>query len=66
MALPDNATGEQRWFEMIVGCVQTAIAVVETLQRAGLVFDANNIQALIDAAEDGHAVGNSLMTKEQA
>jgi len=66
MPLPENASGEQRWFEMIVGSVATAITVVETLQRAAMVFDANGIQAMIEAAESGHAVGDSLMSKEQA
>jgi hypothetical protein len=64
-----NATSispEMGWYQMIAGVVTTAIQVVETLNRARLVFDANDLQQLIEAAEEGHAVGMSSMTKEQA
>jgi hypothetical protein len=62
----DNTPPAAQWYAAIAGIVTTAITVVETLQRAGLVFEANDIQALIDAADAGHAVEGSAMTKEQA
>jgi hypothetical protein len=57
---------EQQWYMMIAGVVSGAINVVETLSRARLVYDANDIQQLIDAATDGGPVGSSTMTKAQA
>ena len=62
----DQTAPSQQWYQAIAGIVTTAITVVETLQRAGLVFDANNLQDKIDAATAGHAVEGSTMTKEQA
>lgn len=62
----DNSPPAAQWYAAIAGIVTTAITVVETLQRASLVFEANEIQALIDAATVGHAVEGSAMTKEQA
>jgi len=62
----DNSPPAAQWYAAIAGIVTTAITVVETLQRAGLVFEANEIQSLIDAATAGHAVEGSTMTKEQA
>jgi hypothetical protein len=57
---------EQQWYMMIAGVVSGAIAVVETLSRARLVYDANDIQQLIDAATETGPVGDSTMTKAQA
>jgi len=62
----DNTPPASQWYAAIAGIVTTAITVVETLQRAGLVFEANDIQALIEATQAGHAVEGSTMTKEQA
>lgn len=67
--IPTDATGgspTQQWFQMIAGVVATAIQVTETLQRARLVFDANDLAQLIEQTEAGHAVPGSSMTKEQA
>jgi hypothetical protein len=61
-----TAPPEVQWYAMIAGIVQTAITVVETLNRAKLIFEANELQALIEQATAGHAVGASTMTKEQA
>ena len=69
MALPmtlDTSAPSQQWYTMIGAVVGGAITVVETLTRAALVYDANEIQALIDDTEDGHAVPGSTMSKEQA
>lgn len=38
----DQTAPSQQWYQAIAGIVTAAITVVETLQRAGLVFDANN------------------------
>src|SRR5690348_12525516 len=62
----DNTPPAGQWYAAIAGIVTTAITVVETLQRASLVFEANKIAALIAAATPGHAVEGSTMTKEQA
>jgi len=62
----DNSPPAAQWYAAIAGIVTTAITVVETLQRASLVFEANDIQDLIDAATAGHAVEGSTMTREQA
>ncbi|KPV54346.1 hypothetical protein SE17_04315 [Kouleothrix aurantiaca] len=62
----DNTPPAGQWYTAIAGIVQTAITVVETLQRAALVYEANEIAALINAATAGHAVEGSTMTKEQA
>jgi hypothetical protein len=64
--ITDTTPPAGQWYAMIAGSVVSAITVVETLSRAGLVFEANEIQAKIDAAEAGHAVEGSTMTKEQA
>jgi tryptophan synthase beta subunit len=69
MSIGQNYTSispEMGWYQMDTGVVTTAIQVVETLNRARLVFNANDLQQLIEAAEAGHAVGMSSMTKEQA
>ena len=55
----DNTPPAAQWYAAIAGIVTTAITVVETLQRASLVFEANDIQDLIDAATAGHAVEGS-------
>ncbi len=62
----DTVAPEQQWYQMIGSVVVSAITVVETLNRANLVYEANDIQDKIDAATAGHAVGNSTMSKEQA
>src|SRR5882672_761409 len=62
----DNNPPTQQWYSMIGSIVATAITVVETLTRASLVYEANDLQQLIDATTAAHAVEGSTMTKEQA
>jgi hypothetical protein len=62
----DNNPPTQQWYSMIGSIVATAITVVETLTRASLVYEANDLQQLIDATTAAHAVEGSNMTKEQA
>jgi hypothetical protein len=67
MSVGQNSVApEQQWYQMIGGIVSSAIQVVETLNRAKLVFEANDLQDKIDDATAGHAVGGSTMSKEQA
>jgi hypothetical protein len=66
MSVQNSIAPEQQWYQMIGGIVSTAIQVVETLNRAKLVFEANDLQDKIDDATVGYAVGSSTMTKEQA
>jgi hypothetical protein len=64
--IPDTSAPSQQWYAMIGSVVGGAITVVETLTRAALVYDANEIEQLIADATAGHAVAGSTMTKEQA
>jgi hypothetical protein len=54
------------WYAQIASIVQVAIQVVETLSRAQLIYDANDLQQLIEATVAGYAVTGASITREQA
>ena len=54
------------WYAQIGSIVQVAIQVVEALSRAQLIYEANELEALIAATTAGHAVSGASISREQA